>query len=131
MIDNSKRFPQASEDGEKTGCGKLDMVRKRRSLRERFFEKVEPEPTSGCHLWTGGINQATRTAGYGRIAAPGGAPMLRAHRVAWELAHGPIPAGLFVLHRCDVTVCVNPDHLYLGTDVENRADAVSRGRRQS
>jgi len=64
--------------------------------------------------------------GYGRIGI-GQRPVL-VHRLAWELAHGPIPDGLFVLHRCDNPPCVRLDHLSLGTQQDNMRDTVSRGR---
>ena len=51
-----------------------------------------------------------------------------AHRVAWMLAHGPIPRGMNVLHRCDVPRCVNPDHLFLGTQHDNVRDMIAKGR---
>jgi hypothetical protein len=92
--------------------------------RDRFFAKVR-EDVSGCHLWTGARN----VWGYGRLHV--GGKMLAAHRVAWELANGPIPDGMWVLHHCDVRDCVNPAHLYLGTHRQNVRDMIERGRHPS
>lgn len=79
----------------------------------------------GCWLWTGTI----MGAGYGKISVqnrvqPG------AHRFSYELYRGPIPEGASVLHRCDVRRCVNPDHLFLGTQKENIGDMWEKGRQQ-
>ncbi len=94
------------------------------TLAERFADKWAPEPNTGCWLWTGATNGR-----YGQIHA-GGRPGThqRAHRISWELHHGPIPAGMFVLHKCDTPACVNPDHLFLGTQQDNLSDASNKGR---
>lgn len=94
------------------------------ALVERLDWYTEPEPMSGCWLWTGCVNHA----GYGVMSAPGTRERL-AHRVAFTVAHGPIPDGLCVLHRCDVPSCINPAHLFLGTRAVNNADRDAKGRR--
>lgn len=78
---------------------------------------------TGCILWTGAKNSRT---GYGRLRYDGG--RMLAHRVAYTLKFGPIPEGMQVLHKCDNPYCVAPDHLFLGTNADNVADKVSKGR---
>lgn len=87
---------------------------------ETFWRKVEK--TDSCWLWRGCVHYL----GYG-VTSVGG-KQVRAHRLAWTYANGPIPDGLLVRHKCDVPLCVNPDHLLLGTYADNAADMVSRGR---
>lgn len=77
----------------------------------RFWQKVDK--SAGCWLWTG----AQHPAGYGHIKIAG--KVEAAHRVSYEMAHGPIPDGLVIDHLCRVPACVNPDHLEAVTLVEN------------
>lgn len=95
----------------------------RRPLADRFWEKVHK--TESCWLWTASVKDGFP---YGQIGHPGTRTPRRAHRVSWELHNGPIPAGLFVLHKCDNPRCVRPDHLFLGTQSDNLKDAYSKGR---
>jgi hypothetical protein len=93
-----------------------------RSLAERFWEKVRKGKR--CWVWTAYRNNC----GYGLIGGGRrGAGMLRASRVSWVLAHGDIPKGLWVLHRCCNPPCVRPSHLYLGTHKDNCRDMVRDG----
>ena len=88
----------------------------------RFEAKFERVTESGCWMWTAAIFPAR---GYGAFCFE---DEQLAHRVAWRLYRGSIPEGMFVLHRCDVPACVNPDHLFLGDQTENMADKVRKGR---
>ena len=88
----------------------------------RFEEKFMPEPNSGCWLWIA----ACYSSGYGAFWYQG--TQHGAHRVSWMMNKGEIPDGLWVLHKCDVRACVNPDHLFLGTVQDNTRDMLSKGR---
>jgi len=98
----------------------------RRPLVERFWERVCKLPGEGaCWEWTGFRNPG----GYGTIGKGGDkSPKLLAHRVSWEIANGPIPPGLYVLHHCDNPGCVRPSHLHLGTDADNQREMAQRRR---
>lgn len=86
----------------------------------RMWSRVDK--TGDCWVWTG----ATVHNGYGTISVNN--RLVRTHRLAYELTHGPIPAGMKVLHTCDNPPCCRPDHLFLGTDKDNVHDAVDKGR---
>lgn len=85
---------------------------------DRFWERVLK--TQSCWVWTGG----KRRKGYGCLEWEG--KKRGAHRVSWELHFGPVPDGLHVLHRCDNPPCIRPEHLFLGTNLENHADRVAK-----
>lgn len=99
---------------------KVEAGVSRRPIEERFYGKVKKMP-SGCWHWTG----ARHWTGYGVISD--WPKVKRAHRVSYEIHCGPIPDGLLVRHKCDNKICVNPDHLELGTKVDNAMDMLERG----
>ncbi len=89
---------------------------------EDILARSEPITESGCWIWMGSSLQKD---GYGMWKW---GKHWMAHRVAYIAAYGPIPDDLYVCHTCDVPACVNPDHLWLGTNDDNMADMVSKGR---
>lgn len=91
----------------------------------KLLRRSIPEPNSGCLLWLGAANKW----GYGYVVIKG--RTLRAHRVSWEAHNGLIPDGMMVCHKCDVRLCINPGHLFLGTHNENMADMKRKGRVRS
>lgn len=100
-------------------------MRSTRSIEDRFWEKVQK--TEGCWLWTGTQNGR----GYGSIhdGRRETRRTLKAHRVSYELAHGvEVPSTLEVMHSCDNRLCVNPDHLSVGTKADNMRDMSAKGR---
>lgn len=96
------------------------------SVRERIEARVERIPIAGCWIWTAQLNGA----GYGvfGIRQAGQSVPVRAHRLSYEAYLGPVPEGLFVLHRCDTRSCVNPAHLFVGTQRDNIQDMIAKGR---
>lgn len=99
-------------------------IARRVPFRERFQKYLSPPNERGCILWTG-----TRSANwYGHIWDRERGDYVATHRAAWEFAHGPIPDNSQVLHHCDEPLCCNPEHLFLGTSLDNMRDKVSKRR---
>ncbi len=87
-----------------------------------IYDRLGPPTETGCTEYQGGRDPK----GYG--VAWNGQRLRRAHRLIWELTHGPIPDGMLVLHRCDNPPCCNIDHLFLGTARDNSRDMIAKGR---
>jgi hypothetical protein len=100
----------------------LTARERQRFWDEIFWNKVVKDE-AGCWPWTGHI----ASHGYGIFHHDGS--RIGAHRKAFELANGPIPDGINVCHKCDNPRCVRPDHLFLGTQKDNIADMIAKGRR--
>jgi hypothetical protein len=96
-------------------------MRRNRPVGERFAENCVKRD-SGCWEWIG----SPARAGYGRLKI--GRRYEFAHRLSWRLHHGAIQDGLCVLHKCDNRICVNPDHLFVGTIQDNTDDMMRKGR---
>jgi hypothetical protein len=106
------------------------VARKQTPILERIERLSIPEPNSGCWLWLGSLNDD----GYGSIIVPvnnGSWKRRGAHRISWIAHNGEIPDGLSVLHHCDNRPCINPDHLFLGTQTDNVQDMHAKGRWQA
>lgn len=103
-------------------------MKKRHGLRrdpvESIFSRSMQEPNSGCWLFEGVLNQS----GYGFMSVADMGEEKLAHRISYRAYVGRIPDGMFVLHKCDMPSCVNPEHLFLGTHQDNMIDRSKKGR---
>jgi len=97
-----------------------------KTLKQRFDDKYEIITESGCWIWTGSLF----SSGYGAIWDNTHKNNRRAHKVSYELYKDTVPDGLLVCHECDTPSCVNPDHLFLGTNQDNTQDMVNKDRGQ-
>lgn len=93
---------------------------------ERFHQKYEINE-SGCWMWTGGTRPNSKGVPYPRHWTDD-FKSISAHRFSFELVHGAIPQGMYVCHKCDTPLCVNPDHLFLGSHQDNMRDMVAKQR---
>jgi hypothetical protein len=93
----------------------------------RFWNKVQIRNIDECWLWTG---KRSKTNQYGAfwLSRNGTQFCVGPHCIAWQLSYGEIPVGLLVRHRCDTQGCVNPFHLELGRDKDNKCDSILRNR---
>lgn len=108
------------------------MGRKARTIDQDFIiANCIPEPMSGCWLWTGPTHKDCTAVGqraHINVMVDGVCRQKLASRIAYELFRGPIPEKLCVCHACDNGMCVNPDHLFVGTHQDNVTDMVKKNR---
>lgn len=103
----------------------MRKLRRKIPIEIRFWKKVNKTTENECWDWVGSLTMH----GYGHIGmGRRGEGMLSAPRVSWEIHHGNIPKGMHILHHCDNRKCVNPRHLFLGTNYDNILDRISKDR---
>ena len=90
------------------------------SIKEIFYRRVNK--TDSCWIWMG----YKYSNGYGQVTIKGVKGLT--HRLYWMFENGPIPTGMYICHKCDNPSCVNPDHLFLGTQLDNVRDMIKKGR---
>ncbi len=96
----------------------------RKTLEQKFWYRVDRRSDEECWPWTGGLLEG----GYGQMTDENWRPV-SAHRASWRINRWPIPSGLQILHKCDNRRCVNPGHLFLGTQKDNMQDMIQKGRK--
>jgi endogenous inhibitor of DNA gyrase (YacG/DUF329 family) len=134
---HAEHFRPASDDTPYCSTGCSNRARKPRPAVPRFWRYVDKNgpipaqrPDLGpCWVWTG----STAGGGYGQFSVGGRTAhrFIPAHRYCWELHNGPIPAGLWGLHKCDNPPCVRPEHLFIGTCKDNVDDMIRKGRQRN
>jgi hypothetical protein len=98
------------------------QIKEHQTFEQAFWKFAQK--SKGCWKWNGEIDKD----GYGRMKLPHSKGKRLAHRASWQVHNGEIPKGLCVLHKCDNPPCVNPDHLFLGTNRDNSDDMVRKNR---
>ena len=110
----------------KSGISITDKTKYEKTIKERFWEKVDKKDDDQCWLWKGSSNGI-----YGKLTING--KSISAHRLSYEIHFGEIPDGegyhgTCVLHKCDTPLCANPNHLFLGSNLDNVQDMCKKGR---
>ena len=114
--------PRHLELGTSFGRSVNNKIRKKLALSTRFWDNVEVKQSDECWIWKASCDKR----GYGQFNIA--KKMKRSHRIAWKLTFGEIPKELYVCHKCDNPPCCNPNHLFLGTQKDNIADMLRKGR---